>query len=78
MRAALAELRGFAREHLDLFAARRRPLSLATAPAFLPVALLPAYLDRMELRDYDPFKTPVDIPQWRRQWILWRAARTAT
>jgi phytoene synthase len=35
--------------------------------------LVPAYLKRMDRRDYDPFKTPVDVPQWRRQWILWRA-----
>jgi phytoene synthase len=75
LRAALAELRGYAREQLDLFAARRGSLPPATAPAFLPVALGPAYLRRMERRDYDPFKTPVDVPQWRRQWILWRAAR---
>jgi phytoene synthase len=39
------------------------------------VALVPAYLDRMERRDYDPFTTPVEVPQWRRQWLLWRAAR---
>jgi phytoene synthase len=29
----------------------------------------------MEQADYHPFKTPVEIPQWRRQWRLWRAAR---
>ena len=75
LRAALAELRGFARTQLDLFAARRGSLPPATAPAFLPVALAPAYLTRMERGDYDPFKTSVDVPQWRRQWILWRAAR---
>jgi 15-cis-phytoene synthase len=75
LRAALAELRGFARAQFDLFATRRASPSSATAPAFLTVALVPAYLDRMERRDYDPFKTPVDVPQWRRQWILWRAAR---
>jgi len=77
LRAALAALRGFAREHLDMFQARRRALPPATAPALLPVALVPAYLKRMERRDYDPFKTPIEVPQWRRQWILWRAARRA-
>jgi phytoene synthase len=29
----------------------------------------------MERRDYDPFTTPVEVPQWRRQWLLWHAAR---
>jgi phytoene synthase len=75
LRAALAELRGFARTHLGVFEARRTRLPPATLPAFLPVALVPAYLARMERRDYDPFTTPVDVPQWRRQWILWRTAR---
>ena len=75
LRAALAEMRGFARANFDAFAARRAALPAATIPAFLPVALVPAYLKRMERRDYDPFTTPVEVPQWRRQWILWRAAR---
>jgi phytoene synthase len=44
-------------------------------PALLPVALVRAYLARMERADYDPFRTPVDVPQWRKQWLLWRAAR---
>jgi hypothetical protein len=29
----------------------------------------------MERRDYDPFTTAVEVAQWRRPWILWRAAR---
>ena len=52
-----------------------------TTPGFqlrwlmLPVALVPGYLRLMERPDYDPFRTAVEIPQWRRQWTLWRAAR---
>jgi phytoene synthase len=45
--------------------------------AFLPLALVNAYLSQMERSGYDPFTTPVEIPQWRRQWMLWRAARRA-
>jgi len=75
LRAALAELRAFARGNLAAFTARRAALPTAAAPAFLPVALVPAYLDRMERPDYDPFTTPVEVAQWRRQWALWRAAR---
>jgi phytoene synthase len=76
LRAALAELRAFARGNLAAFAARRGELPAAVVPAFLPVALVPAYLARMERRDYDPFTTAVEMAQWRRQWTLWRAART--
>ena len=75
LRAALAEMRAIARRNFAEFSARRPTLPPATIPAFLPVAPVPAYLARMERRDYDPFTTPVDVPQWRRQWILWRAAR---
>jgi phytoene synthase len=75
LRAALAELRAFARGNLAAFAARRGALPAAVIPAFLAVTLVPAYLDRLERRDYDPFTTPVEVPQWRRQWLLWRAAR---
>jgi 15-cis-phytoene synthase len=75
LRAALAELRGYARGQLDAFTSRSAAIPLATAPAFLPVALVRLYLDRMERRDYDPFTSPVEVAQWRRQWTLWRAAR---
>ena len=75
LRAALAELRAFARANLAAFTVRRDELPAAVVPAFLPVALVPAYPDLMERGDYDPFKTPVEVPQWRRQWRLWRAAR---
>ena len=44
-------------------------------PALLPVALVQPALDRMERRGYQPF-APIEMPQWRRQWILWRAAQT--
>jgi phytoene synthase len=73
--AALAEMRGNVRRHL---AAGRAPAAAAPAaiiPALLPVTLVPGYLARMERPDYDPFRTVVEVPQWRRQWVLWRAAR---
>ena len=75
LRAALAELRNEARGHLAAFEAQLPRLPAATAPAFLPTALVPGYLAPMERADYDPFKTVIDVPQWRRQWALWRAAR---
>jgi phytoene synthase len=73
LRAALREMRALARDHFDRALAAKWPE--ATAAAFLPLALVPLYLRRMERADYRPFETPVDAPQWRRQWALWRAAR---
>jgi phytoene synthase len=70
---ALALLRGRAREHLAAF--EQAPLPAVAMPALLPVSLVPGYLAVMDRPDYDPFRTAVQIPQWRRQWVLWRAAR---
>ncbi len=75
VRAALADMRAAARRHLDIFDARLRSLPEKTKPAFLPLCLCEPYLQLMEKQGYDPFKTAVELPQWRRQWILWRAAR---
>ena len=72
---ALSVLRNRARESLAAFDALLPQLPAETMPAFLPVALVPGYLTETERPGYDPFKTAVDVPQWRRQWTLWRAAR---
>jgi phytoene synthase len=50
----------------------------AALPALLPVALVPGYLALMDRKDYDPFHTSIEVPQWRRQWVLWRATRRLT
>jgi phytoene synthase len=73
--AVLAELRAVTRAHLKQAMAGLPSLAASVRPAFLPIALVEPYLQRMERSGYDPFQTPVDIALWWRQWILWRAAR---
>ena len=73
--AALAELRAEARTELDEARAHIADLPAAARPAFLPLALVEGYLKAMDRPGYDPFKTPVEVAQWRRQWTVWRAAR---
>jgi phytoene synthase len=75
LRAALAGLRGEARRHLAAFERALAQTPAAAIPALLPVSLVPGYLAVMERRGYDPFRTAAEVPQWRRQWTLWRAAR---
>ncbi len=75
LRAVLAELRLVARHHLDAARGLLNDMALQVAPALLPVALVRPALDRMERRSYQPF-SPGELPQWRRQWVLWRAARS--
>jgi phytoene synthase len=70
--AALADMRAVARRHLDQVRTWRPTISAETAPAFRPLALVEPYLKQMEQRDYDPFRTVVDLPKWRRIWALWR------
>ncbi len=74
LRAALAELRIVARDHLREARALVGTASPALIPALLPVAPVAALLKRMERRGYDPF-VPGDVAPWRRQWLIWRAAR---
>ena len=76
---AFAEMRTLAREHraltmkaLGALAPEARKI---LRPAILPLALTELYLRRMERRGFDPARSAVDVPQWRRQWALWRAAR---
>jgi phytoene synthase len=73
--AALAELRAVVRRHLVAFELLLPQLPKAAMPAFLPLALVPGYLAAMDRQGYDPFHTVIEVPQWRRQWTLWRAAR---
>jgi 15-cis-phytoene synthase len=74
LRAALAELRRLARRHLAQARQAMAAAPLAVFPALLPVALVGPLLARMERSDHDPF-APVEIASWRRQWLIWRAAR---
>jgi phytoene synthase len=74
LRAVLAELRLRARQRLDAAHGLLKDAPAEVAPALLPVALVRPALERMERRSYQPLH-PIELPQWRRQWILWRAAR---
>jgi 15-cis-phytoene synthase len=75
---ALGMLRMRAREHLAGFKAALPSAPAAALPALLPVALVSGTLALMERGDYDPFHSAIEIAQWRRQWVLWRAARRFT
>jgi phytoene synthase len=78
IRAALAELRAMARDQLNHAGTCIRDICKQAVPAVLPVALVRLYLERMDRADFQPFEDNCVVPQWRRQWVLWKAARTAT
>jgi phytoene synthase len=74
LRSLLADLRTIARQHLVAAEAEIADFAPVLKAAFLPLALVRPYLDRMDRDDYEPF-VGVEFPAWRRQWIIWRAAR---
>jgi len=74
LRAVLTDMREHAREHLASARGLIEVVPKTVLPAFLPAALAGLALARMDDATRDPF-VPVEIPQWRRQWRLWRAAR---
>jgi phytoene synthase len=72
--AALAEMRAVARQHLGAAQAKLKGAPAEILAAFLPVALVGPQLRRMDGAGYRPFAFEPIAP-WRRQWLLWRAAR---
>jgi phytoene synthase len=72
LKAALAELRSFARTRLLDAGEHIVALPQPAAPALLPLALVRRSLDRLDRSE--PF-APAEIPRWQRQWLIWRAAR---
>jgi 15-cis-phytoene synthase len=72
LEAALGELRAVARRELQSAREQMAQLPAPAVPALLPLALVGPSLDRLEK---SPPLQPGDLPRWRRQWLIWRAAR---
>lgn len=73
--AAMQDMRALARRHLAQAQTALVGAPAAIKPAFLPLALVEPALKRMERPGYDPYRSVVEVPQWRRQLALWWAAR---
>ena len=69
---AAADLRRLARDHLAAAANKLRLAPQQALPAFLPIALVRRSLDRLDRSD---IFLPKALSPWRRQWLIWRAAR---
>lgn len=78
LRAVLAAVRTRARAHLQATRDARGEIAARIVPAFLPCALVEPYLDLMERPDYQPFRSQIAWPDWRKLLRLWRQSRRAT
>jgi 15-cis-phytoene synthase len=74
-RAVLAELRLRTRQDLTRLAELSGNIPENIWPAFLSLAPLRPWLSAMESATYQPFRPP-EFPVWRRQWRIWRAAKS--
>ncbi len=74
--AACAELRGLARDELAEAERRLKNSSAAILPAFIPLAPLRLDLDRLDRTAGRPFDPAGEASPLRRQWAIWRWART--
>ena len=72
----LAELREHALARLIQARKSAWTIKASVKPAFLHVALTEPYLVALKSAGSKVTKRPVDIAQWRKQWILWKAAKT--
>jgi len=74
--AACAELRSLARDELAEAERRLKGSAPAILPAFVPLAPAPLDLDRLDHNSERPFDPPSEISSLRRQWAIWRWARS--
>jgi phytoene synthase len=75
LRAALDQLIGEARGHLNTALALLATAPPEVRPVFLPLALVSRDLERMSRADSDPFMPRV-TSRFRTLWTLWRASRS--
>lgn len=71
---ALAELCAHAAAQITALRGLQTSIDPASAPAFLTASTASLLLRRATNPGFDPFAEQLDLPQWRKQWILWRAA----
>jgi phytoene synthase len=71
---AVAAMIALAREHLVAFERGAALLPQALRPAFLPVAATGAQLAKMQGREREMLTASLDIPAWRKHWLMFRRA----
>lgn len=76
VRMAIAELISHGRKRLQQARALISTITPDAFPAFLPASLADTYLNRVEAAGHAILTADMEVSQLRRQYILWRSART--
>lgn len=71
----LQTMTGLAAERLGQARLHKHDIPAASLPAFLPVTLVEDYLAAIARAGLGILDRVPQVPQWRRQWRLWRMAR---
>jgi phytoene synthase len=71
---AIAAMVALATEHYQSFRMDAASLPPSLRPAFLPLALVPAYLEAVSKKGLKTVTESADVAGWRRQWMLFSAA----
>lgn len=71
---AVSAMAALARQHLAAFECQASGLPETLRPAFLPLALTGAYLDMIEKDPASILKRTIELPVWRRHWLMLRRA----
>ncbi len=69
----ISVMTALAHEHLVIFEKSRQALPKSLAPAFLPLALVPAYLKSIERLGDKAADQIADLSALRKQWLMFRA-----
>lgn len=72
---ALAEMRALVRHHYDAALSAAAQMDDHARAALMPLAVVPLYLARMEKGGYEPFRSLITAPLWRRLLAMWMFAR---
>lgn len=77
LQSVLADLSAIAAKRYTEARTACRDIPTALIPALLPASLVPLYLERLRRLGSRSLFEVADVPQWRRQWHLFRKSRGA-
>lgn len=75
VKGVLEEMRALAHHHYERAMAGADGMEEGALVALMPLAVVPLYLKRMEARGYEPFRTLISAPLWRRLLAMWSFSR---